>query len=54
MLRQYFCLDLTFIPSGKKHVCIENLINKGEKAWFSIQTMLHKYIYLIYAKTIYT
>ena len=40
--RQYTYLGFTFIPSGKKHVGIENLLNKAKKAWFSIQKILHK------------
>ena len=39
---QYTYLGFTFIPSGKKHVGIENLLKKGKKAWFSIQKMLNK------------
>ena len=39
---QYTYLGFTFIPSGKKHVGIENLLKKGKKAWFSIQKMLSK------------
>ena len=42
VVNQYTYLGFTFIPSGKKHVGIENLIKKGKKAWFSIQKMLNK------------
>ena len=40
--KQYTYLGFTFVPSGKKQTGIENLINKGRKAWFSIQKMLQK------------
>ena len=40
--KQYTYLGFTFIPSGKKQVGIDNLINKARKVWFSIQKMLHK------------
>jgi len=39
---QYTYLGFVFIPSGKMHVGVENLINKAKKVWFSIQKYLFK------------
>ena len=39
---QYTYLGFTFIPSGKKHKGIENLLKKASKAWFAIQRLLFK------------
>ena len=41
-VNQYNYLGFTLISSGKKHMGIENLINKGRRAWFSIQRMISK------------
>ena len=35
-----FSMSGTFIPSGKKHVRIQNLISKSKKVWFFIQKFL--------------
>ena len=40
IVKQYTCLGFTFIPSGKKHKGIENLINKAKKSWFILQRFL--------------
>ena len=37
---QYTYLGFVFIPSGKMHTGIENLVNKAKKAWFGIQKNL--------------
>ena len=40
-MNQYTYLGFKFIPSGKKHLRIENLINKAKKLWFILQRFLH-------------
>ena len=42
IVKQYTYLGFTFIPSGKKHQEIENLINKAKKSWFILQRFLYK------------
>ena len=42
IVKQYTYLGFTFIPSGKKHQRIENLINKAQKSWFILQRFLQK------------
>ena len=42
IVKQYTCLGFTFIPPGKKHQGIENLINKAKKSWFILQRFLYK------------
>ena len=42
IVKQYTCLGFTFIPPGKKHKGIENLINKAKKSWFILQRFLYK------------
>ena len=39
MVNQYNYSGFTLIPSEKKHVAVDNLINKGRKACFLIQKM---------------
>ena len=39
LLNNAFC---TFVPSGKMNEGIENILNKGKKAWFAIQRSLQK------------
>ena len=39
---QYTYLGFIFVPSGKKHKGIENLINKAWKSWFATQKLLQK------------
>ena len=39
-VNQYNHLSFIFKPSGKRHVHIDNLINKGRKGWFSVQKKL--------------
>ena len=41
-MKQYTYLGFKFIPSGKKHLGIENLINKAKKSWFILQRFLYK------------
>ena len=41
-VNQYSYLGFTLIPSGKAHIGIDNLINKGRKAWFAILKNLQK------------
>ena len=41
-VKQYTYLGFTFVPSGKMNEGIENLLNKGKKAWFAIQRSLQK------------
>ena len=38
----YTYLGFVFVPSGKPHAGIENLVNKARKAWFTIQRSLLK------------
>ena len=40
IVKQYTYLGFTFIPSGKKHQGIENLINKVKKLWVILQPFL--------------
>ena len=42
-VKQYTYLSFTFVPSGKMNEGIENLLNKGKKAWFAIQKSLQKF-----------
>ena len=42
IVKQYAYQGFTFIPSGKKHQRIENLINKPKKSWFILQRFLCK------------
>ena len=42
IVKQYTYLGFTFIPSGKKHQGIENLINKAKMTWFILQRFLYK------------
>ena len=42
IVKQYTCLGFTFIPSGKRHRGIENLVNKAKKSWFILQQILCK------------
>ena len=42
IVKQYTYLGFTFIPSGKKHQGIENLINKAKMSWFILQRFLYK------------
>ena len=41
-MKEYTYLGFKFIPSGKKHLGIENLINKAKKSWFILQRFLCK------------
>ena len=51
IVEQYTYLGFTFIPSGKKHIGIENLLKKSSKAWFAIDYYLNRkkdtYLHLI-------
>ena len=38
----YTYLGFIFIPSGKMHFGVQNLVNKAKKAWFAIQKYLHR------------
>ena len=40
IIKQYTYFGFTFIPSGKKHKDIENLLKKVSKAWFANQSLL--------------
>ena len=42
LVKQYTYVGFSFIPSGKKHQRIENLINKAKKSWFILRRFLHK------------
>ena len=42
LVKQYTYVGFSFIPSGKKHQRIENLINKAKKSWFILRRYLHK------------
>ena len=42
IVKQYTYVGFSFIPSGKKHQRIENLINKAKKSWFILRRFLHK------------
>ena len=42
IVKQYTYLGFTFMPSGKKHQGIENLINKAKKSWLTLQRFLCK------------
>ena len=42
IVKQYTYLGFTFLPSGKKHQGIENLINKPKKSCFILQRFLYK------------
>ena len=46
-MKEYTYLGFKFIPSGKKHLGIENLINKAKKSWF----ILHRFLYKSEGKT---
>ena len=54
-MKQYTYLDLgfTFIPSGKKHQGIGNLINKEKKLWFILQRILNVYWFTIKSVVLY-